>query len=172
MHDLLHIYKRLRRVDGCAPFAGLHFDLRLNEQECQERLVHLAVTGFVELLANICRTRLVIVFLVRARDRCERKEHYNEKVFQPGKLESHAAQRMAAKLRPRVMLPRRVSSTATRAAEARGRQLQRLVGRLTRQYRTAGAQLERPGVGEQQGARCTDRRKESRHQDGSSARAP
>ena len=40
-----------------------------------------------------------------------------------------AAQRMAAKLRPRVMLPRRVSSTATRAAEARGRQLQRLVGR-------------------------------------------
>ena len=38
------------------------------------------------------------------------------------------AQRMAAKLRPRVMLPRCVSSTAARTAEARGRQLQRLVG--------------------------------------------
>src|SRR6266478_3107199 len=35
---------------------------------------------------------------------------------------------MAAKLRPRVMLSRRVSSTTARAAEARGRQLQRLVG--------------------------------------------
>jgi hypothetical protein len=31
---------------------------------------------------------------------------------------------MAAKLRPRVTLPRLVSSTAGRAAEARGRQLQ------------------------------------------------
>ena len=36
---------------------------------------------------------------------------------------------MAAKLRPRVMLPRRVKSRAARIAEARGRQLQRLVGR-------------------------------------------
>jgi len=36
---------------------------------------------------------------------------------------------MAAKLRPRVILTRFVSSTAARAAEARGRQLQRLVGR-------------------------------------------
>jgi hypothetical protein len=35
---------------------------------------------------------------------------------------------MAAKLRPRVNLPRHVSSTATRTAGARGRQLQRLVG--------------------------------------------
>ena len=36
---------------------------------------------------------------------------------------------MAAKLRPRVMLPRFVSTSDARAAEARGRQLQRLVGR-------------------------------------------
>ena len=35
---------------------------------------------------------------------------------------------MAAKLRPRVMLPRCVLSTVARATEARGRQLQRLVG--------------------------------------------
>jgi len=35
---------------------------------------------------------------------------------------------MAAKLRPRVILPWRVSTSANRAAEARGRQLQRLVG--------------------------------------------
>jgi hypothetical protein len=40
-----------------------------------------------------------------------------------------AVQRMAAKLRPRMMLPRCVSSEAARAAEARGRQLQRLVSR-------------------------------------------
>ena len=40
-----------------------------------------------------------------------------------------AVQRMAAKLRPRVMLPRYVSSSAAHMAEARGRQLQRLVGR-------------------------------------------
>jgi len=40
-----------------------------------------------------------------------------------------SAERMAAKLRPRVILPRRISSTSTRAAESRGRQLQRLVGR-------------------------------------------
>jgi hypothetical protein len=39
-----------------------------------------------------------------------------------------ATQRMAAKLRPRAMLPRLVTSTANRTAEARGRQLQRLVG--------------------------------------------
>lgn len=35
---------------------------------------------------------------------------------------------MAAKLRPRVMLPRLASTSDARAAEARGRQLQRLVG--------------------------------------------
>jgi hypothetical protein len=40
-----------------------------------------------------------------------------------------AAQRVAAKLRPRVILPRCMSSMAARAAETRGRQLQRLVGR-------------------------------------------
>ena len=40
-----------------------------------------------------------------------------------------AVQRMAAKLRPRVMLPRAVWSTTAGAAEARGRQLQRRVGR-------------------------------------------
>jgi hypothetical protein len=47
----------------------------------------------------------------------------------PRRLGSEAAQRMAAKLRPRVMLVGLVLSTSTRAAEARGRQLQRLVGR-------------------------------------------
>jgi hypothetical protein len=36
---------------------------------------------------------------------------------------------MAAKLRPRVSLPRLVSIPDARAPEARGRQLQRLVGR-------------------------------------------
>ena len=41
----------------------------------------------------------------------------------------HAAQRMAAKLRPRVMLSPRLARTASRAAEARGRQFQRVVGR-------------------------------------------
>ena len=40
-----------------------------------------------------------------------------------------AAQRMAAQLRPRVMLPRCVPTTVTRKAEARGRQVQRRVGR-------------------------------------------
>jgi hypothetical protein len=39
-----------------------------------------------------------------------------------------AGQRMAAKLRPRVMLPLLVSSNTRSATEARGRQLQRLVG--------------------------------------------
>jgi hypothetical protein len=34
-----------------------------------------------------------------------------------------AAQRMAAKLRPRAILPRLVSSTAARSAEARGRRV-------------------------------------------------
>src|SRR3972149_6522511 len=41
---------------------------------------------------------------------------------------------MAAKLRPRVMLPRSVLSKTARGAEARGRQLQRLVGRLARYH--------------------------------------
>lgn len=41
-----------------------------------------------------------------------------------------AAQRLAAKLWPRVILPRIVASKASRMAEARGRQLQRLVRRL------------------------------------------
>ena len=36
---------------------------------------------------------------------------------------------MAAKLRPRVILPRPDSSAAARTAKARGRQLQRLVSR-------------------------------------------
>ena len=40
----------------------------------------------------------------------------------------HAAQRMAAKLRPRVMLPRFLPSTACRVTEARGRQLHSLLG--------------------------------------------
>src|SRR3990172_4193749 len=43
-----------------------------------------------------------------------------------------AAQRTPAKLRPRAMLPRSVSSKTARATEARGRQLQRLVGRRAR----------------------------------------
>ena len=51
----------------------------------------------------------------------------------PGSVSAHetlrAVQRTAAKLRPRVILPRSASSMTARAAEARGRQLQRLVGR-------------------------------------------
>src|SRR5262245_20469971 len=43
--------------------------------------------------------------------------------------EASAAQRMAAKLRPRVILPWCASSMAARTAEVRGRQLQRLVRR-------------------------------------------
>jgi hypothetical protein len=39
---------------------------------------------------------------------------------------------MAAKLRPRVILPRFVSGTAARVAEARGRELQGLVMRHAR----------------------------------------
>ncbi len=50
---------------------------------------------------------------------------------------------MAAKLRPHEMLPRSVSSTAARAAEARGRQLQRLVGRPAR-VPSAGPPREPP----------------------------
>ena len=42
--------------------------------------------------------------------------------------EAHAAQRLAAKLRPRVMLLRPIWPQASRAAEARGWQLQWLVG--------------------------------------------
>lgn len=43
-----------------------------------------------------------------------------------------AAQRMAARLRPRVMLPSCSYAEAARTSEARGRQLQRLVGRGAR----------------------------------------
>jgi hypothetical protein len=57
--------------------------------------------------------------------------------FSQGKLRDDsghlpAAQRMAAKLRPRASLPRLVWITDTRIAEARGRQLQRLVRRRSR----------------------------------------
>ena len=44
-------------------------------------------------------------------------------------LPIYAAQPMAAKLRPRVMLPRRVRAEVIRVADARGRQLQRRVRR-------------------------------------------
>ena len=49
---------------------------------------------------------------------------------------------MAAKLRPRVMLPRSESTSAARAAEARGRQLQRLVGRRASGYILARMRFE------------------------------
>ena len=54
-------------------------------------------------------------------------------------ISNHATQRMAAKLRPREMLPRFVSSTAGRASEARGRQLQRLGRQLRYQVQSATA---------------------------------
>ena len=50
-----------------------------------------------------------------------------------------AAQRMAAKLRPRVIVPRAASSNAARAAGARGRQLQPLVGWRVDYSRTSSA---------------------------------
>ena len=53
---------------------------------------------------------------------------------------------MAAKLRPRVMLPLFVPSTAARAAEARGRQLQRLDQRRWRWDVGAVARLRQAGV--------------------------
>ena len=48
---------------------------------------------------------------------------------------------MAAKLRPRVVLPRFVSTPDTWAAEARGRQLQRLVSRHALLERTKPAPI-------------------------------
>ncbi len=55
-------------------------------------------------------------------------EEHQRLPYPDPRFEHLAAQRTAAKLRPRVILPRYVSISAARTAEARGRQLQRLVG--------------------------------------------
>ena len=72
---------------------------------------------------------------------------------------------MAAKLRPRVMLPRSESTSAARAAEARGRQLQRLVGRRASGYILARMRFEivlAPGAARALKALRADRRSEVR----------
>jgi len=52
---------------------------------------------------------------------------------------------MAAKLRPRVTLPRFASSMTARPAEARGRQLQRLVGQRRRRWLSPSASIRQEG---------------------------